>query len=91
MSRPRGSTRKSIDRARSGRAHAPQVSCRLRPRSDPDAAGLVASDLFVESSSTKSSIVATYHYHDEGGLHLYDVVRKTRRISDNVVRMACGP
>ncbi len=39
-------------------------------------AGLVASDLFLESSSTKSSIVATYHYHDEGGLHRYDVVRK---------------
>ena len=38
-------------------------------------AGLVASDLFLESSSTKPSIVATYNYTDEFNELLYQVVR----------------
>ena len=38
-------------------------------------AGLVASDLFLESSSTKSSIVATYDYTDEFDVLLYQAVR----------------
>lgn len=36
---------------------------------------LEARDLFPETTTTKSTIVATYPYHDEGGGHLYDVVR----------------
>ena len=39
------------------------------------AGGLTWADLFPEKTSTKASIVATYQYMDEGGRHLYDVVR----------------
>lgn len=39
------------------------------------AAGLVTADLFSAKTTTKSAIVATYTYHDEGGAHLFDVVR----------------
>ena len=42
------------------------------------AVGLTLRDLFVATVTTptvKSSIVARYHYHDEGGAHLFTVVR----------------
>jgi putative DNA primase/helicase len=39
-------------------------------------AHLEHTDLFPETTTTtKASIIATYAYHDEGGRHLYDVVR----------------
>lgn len=40
------------------------------------AAHLEIADLFPDTATrTKNQIVATYPYHDEGGAHLYDVVR----------------
>ena len=35
------------------------------------AAHLEQTDLFPEQQTSKKTIVATYHYHDEGGRHLY--------------------
>ncbi|MDQ3347583.1 MAG: AAA family ATPase [Acidobacteriota bacterium] len=39
------------------------------------AAHLATADLFPEAATTGPTIVATYKYADEGGQHLYDVVR----------------
>jgi hypothetical protein len=57
------------------------------------AAHLEHADLFPEMTTTKATIEATYPYRDEGGLHLYDVVRFTpkdfrQRRADGVWKMA---
>lgn len=61
------------------------------------AASLDTRDLFPEkapaATSTQRAIVATYPYHDEGGAHLYDVVRFApkdfrQRRADGVWKMA---
>ena len=55
------------------------------------AAHLEQTDLSPEQQTSKKTIVATYHYHDEGGRHLYNVVvRLTRRTSSNDAPTACG-
>jgi hypothetical protein len=39
------------------------------------AAGLASADLYFDACAVTSRIVAVYPYHDEGGLHLFDVCR----------------
>lgn len=39
------------------------------------AANLTTADLMPPTTGSKARIVATYSYHDEAGVHLYDVVR----------------
>ncbi len=39
------------------------------------AVGLETRDLFPEKTGSKSNVSTTYHYYDEGGAHLFDVVR----------------
>ena len=76
MSGPRRWNGLAVDRLRRGRPDSSQLSRWLRERRHPlRGTSQIRRSFPDKTTSAKASIVATYQYLNQGGLHLYDVCR----------------